>query len=86
MDLRGLILGLRGLSFGPERTDFGPERADMGPERADLEPEGGRMDSPKGGWMSGNTTLCPVGHRAFGAAAQIRAKLHRELMTGEESL
>ena len=51
---RGLILGLRGLSLGPERTDNGPERGLGGGD----------------GRMSGNSPLCPTGHRPFGAAAQ----------------
>ena len=71
MGLRGPIMGLRGLSFRPERADFGFQRADFGLERADLGPERGlggdvRTDVR----TSGNSPLCPTGHRPFGAAAQ----------------
>ena len=74
MGLRGLIMGLRGLSFGPERADFGFQRADFGLERADLGPERGlgegHMDVRTDVRTSGNSPLCPTGHRPFGAAAQ----------------
>ena len=64
-------MGLRGLSFGPERADFGFERANFGLERADSGPErGGRMYERTDVRTSGNSPLCPTGHRPFGAAAQ----------------
>ena len=70
-------MGLRGLSFGPERADFGFQRADFGLERADLGPERGlggdvRTDVR----TSGNSPLCPTGHRPFGAAAQKQGWIH----------
>ena len=61
LGLKGLILGLRGLIQGLKRLDFKPWR----PCGADL-PTDGRTD----GWTSGNSPLCPTGHRPFGAAAQ----------------
>ena len=65
-------MGLRGLSFGPERADFGFERADFGLERADLGPERGLRggDVRTDVRMSGNSPLCPTGHRPFGSSAQ----------------
>ena len=65
-----------------ERADLGPERADLGPERADLRPERAYLRSKRGlsslgggdvrtdVRTSGNSPLCPTGHRPFGAAAQ----------------
>ena len=70
MGLRGPIMGLRGLSFRPERADFGFQRADFGLERADLGPERGLGGGRTYVWTSGNSPLCPTGHRPFGAAAQ----------------
>ena len=73
MGLRGLIIGLRGLSFEPERADFGFQRANFGLERADLGPERGLGGGTYGRTdvrTSGNSPLCPTGHRPFGAAAQ----------------
>ena len=58
-----------------------PERADLGIEMADLRPqgEGGQtdrqMDGRTYGRTSGNSPLCPTGHRPFGAAAQKASKM-----------
>ena len=64
-------MGLRGLSFGPERTDYRPERG-LGGGRTD-----GRTDVRTYGRTSGNSPLCPTGHRPFGAAAQKRGDRDR---------
>ena len=74
-------MGLRRLSFGSEKADFGFQRADFGLERADLGPErglgGGRTDGRTDVRTSGNSPLCPTGHRPFGAAAQKGGKEER---------
>ena len=69
LDLRGLILCLGGLILDPERAELGPKRAYMGPEGG-WSSLGGRTDGQMDGWTSGNSPLCPTGHRPFGAAAQ----------------
>ena len=69
---RGLILGFRGLSFGPERTDYGPERGRGG-------------DGRTYGRTSGNSPLCPTGHRPFGAAAQKGKKKAERRRNPEEN-
>ena len=69
------------VDFGSDltiRADLRPERADLGSERADLGPERGlgggrtygRTDVRTYVRTSGNSPLCPTGHRPFGAAAQ----------------
>ena len=53
------------------RANLRPERADFGAWRG-LSSLGGDvwMDVWMDGWTSGNSPLCPTGHRPFGAAAQ----------------
>ena len=67
-------MGLRGQIFGPERTDLGLDRADLGAERGG---GGGGTDV----WNSGNSPLCPIGHRPFGAAAQKGEKEKKKKFT-----
>ena len=59
--------------MGPERADLGPERANLVSERADLGSErglGGGTYVRTDVRTSGNSPLCPTGHRPFEAAAQ----------------
>ena len=71
----GLIRGQEG-RFEVRRADlrayFRAWRAKIKPESADLEPQwpSGEMDGWTEGRTSGNSPLCPTGHRPIGAAAQ----------------
>ena len=58
-------MGLRGLIWRPEGAELGPERG-LGGDGQTY----GRMDRRMDGWTSGNSPLCPTGHRPSGAAAQ----------------
>ena len=52
-----------------EKANLRFERAKIRPESADLRPNGqGGMYGQMEGWTSGNSSLCPTGHRPLGAA------------------